>query len=223
MGKGGNQVQETAAQRAQADHAKAQLADYKTRWLPVQQQLAAQIEGLKSSDNTLRREAEGRSTTDNAMQFAQAEGALQKQQSNSGVNVNSSRAKLAVSGMGNDASSGKAAGQVITDQQIDNAYTSGLQALTSLGRGERAQVNAGLGSQAAQSAQTAYSDAQMSLAQRTADAGIVGQAAGFGLQQAFKAPAPATPGTTGVVPNTAFRDGSGSVFNNPSAWAPAGG
>mgnify|MGYP001554427192 FL=1 len=47
MSGGSNSVQETSAQKALAQHASDLMADYKARWLPVQQNLASQIESLK--------------------------------------------------------------------------------------------------------------------------------------------------------------------------------
>lgn len=192
MSKGGNKVEETSQQRAAAAHAMNLFKDYQKRWLPVQKQLATQIQATGAEDSAARKGATGRASTDTAMQFAQAQGALEKALSNNGANVNSSRAKLAVSGMGEDAAKAKGMGAMIADQQIDDAYTQGLTALTSIGRGERAQVGTGLADQATSSARTAAADAEASAAQRAGYAQLAGQAAGMGLYGALQ-PGPKVP------------------------------
>jgi hypothetical protein len=185
VSKGGSKVSETPAQRAMAEFAMNQLQDYKQRWLPVQKRLAMQIQESGAADSSAREQASGRASTDAAMQFAQAEGALQKTLANKGVNVGSSRAKLAITGMGEDKAKTTGIGGMIADQQIDDAYTQGLMALTSIGRGERAQVNAGLESQASQSARDAATSAQISAGQRAGEMQLAGQAAGMGLYGAL--------------------------------------
>lgn len=52
MGKKSGQVRETAQQRALADIANKQLADYRQRWLPVQRKLAEGVkrDGAQGSD-----------------------------------------------------------------------------------------------------------------------------------------------------------------------------
>ena len=79
MSKGGsNQVNETPQQRALADFALQQLQDYKQRWLPVQRSLGRQITDMGKPGSAQEKAAEGRAATDSTMQFARAEGALQK-------------------------------------------------------------------------------------------------------------------------------------------------
>lgn len=187
MSKGGSKVEETPAQRATAEYAMNQLQDYKARWLPVQKRLAAQIQAAGAADSDARNQSTGRASTDAAMQFAQAEGALQKSLAAKGANVGSSRAKLAITGMGEDKAKATGIGAMIADQQIDDAYTQGLSALTAIGRGERAQVSTGLESQAAQSARDAAASAQASAAGRAGDAQVLGQVAGMGLYGAMNA------------------------------------
>lgn len=185
MSKGSSQVQETSQQVAMAQFAMNQLQDYKKRWLPVQQKLAAQIQETGASGSSAREHATGRATTDSALQFAQAEGALERSLANRGANVNSSRTKLAVTGMGEDLAKTRGSGAMIADQQIDDAYTKGLMALTSIGRGERAEVATGLSNQANTSARDAAASAAASSQERAGTAGVVGQLAGAGLYGAL--------------------------------------
>lgn len=195
MGSKAGQVQETGAQRAQADHAMQLLQDYKQRWLPVQQKLASTIEQEGEKGSAARRLAAGKSSTDVAMQFDKAQGALEKSLSNSGAAPGSSRANLAITGLGTDAAASTGMGHMMSEQAIDDAYTQGLGALTALGRGERATVGSNMSTMAADSAAQASADASAALTAREGYAGLVGQVGGFGLQQAMKGvgtPPPAT-------------------------------
>jgi len=183
MGTKSGQVQETPAQRALAEHAVAQLQDYKQRWLPVQQKLARQIEEQGAPDSAARRLAAGKSSTDTAIAFDKAGKGLEASLSNAGVGPGSSRANLGVTGLGTDAAASTAAGHMISDQMIDDAYLQGLGALASVGRGERASVGQSLTAQAQQSSAQAQADASAALMERQGNAALAGQVAGFGLQQ----------------------------------------
>lgn len=198
MSKGSNQIQETSQQRAMADFAMNQLKDYKQRWLPVQRKLSLQIQEQGAAGSAAREEVSGRASTDAAIQFGQAEGALQKTLANRGANINSSRTKLAITGMGEDRAKTIGTGGMIADQQIDDAYTKGLMALTSIGRGERANVASGLQDQATQSARDAAASAAASGQERAGVAGIMGQFAGAGLYGALNRKGPSGAGTSGA-------------------------
>lgn len=193
---------ETPAQRAQAEHAMALLQDYKQRWLPVQQRLAQTIEENAAPDSAARKLARGKASTDSEMAFAKAEQGLEKSLSNSGVGPGSSRANLAITGLGDDLSTSKGMGAVMTDQALDDAYTQGLGALAAIGRGERAQVSNSLSTQATNSAAQAQNDAEMAFAERQGNAQLFGQIGGLGLQQGLKSfgSSPAPQGLT-VDPN----------------------
>jgi hypothetical protein len=183
MGSKSGQVSETPQERAQAQHALDLMKDYKQRWLPVQQRLAATIEDEGKADSAARRLATGKASTDTAMAFQKSGEQLEKGLSNSGVAPGSSRSNLAVAGLGTDQAASTGLGHMMSEQQVDDAYTQGLGALTSLGRGERASVGTSLTQQAQQSAAQASADAQASLMARQGDAAIGGQVLGFGLQQ----------------------------------------
>lgn len=218
MSKGGDQVQETPAQLALAQYAQDQMADYKKRWLPVQQRLAAQIQDIGKPDSAARRAATGRASTDTAIQFTQAAGALEKALAKTGVGVGSSRGKLAMTGLGTDEARSRGLGMTVADQQVEDAYTKGLTALMQQGRGEKATVTSSLGSQAQMSAQQARADAAMALQERMGTAELVGTVGGYGLQQALK---PNVPGATfGTVPGGYTAPGETTRYNNPSAYVP---
>lgn len=186
MGSKAGQQSETPQERASAEHAVAQLKDYRQRWLPVQQRLAETIEASGEKDSAARRLATGKATTDTAMAFDKAGGALERSLANKGVGPGSSRSNLAVAGIGSDAATSSGLGAVMSDQAIDDAYTQGLGALTSLGRGERASVGSSLSRMAEASSAQARADANASLMARESDAGMAGTVAGFGVQQGLK-------------------------------------
>ena len=183
MGIKSGQVQETPAQRALAEHAVNQLQDYEQRWLPVQQQLARQIAEQGAPDSAARRLAEGKSSTDTAIAFEKAGKGLEASLSNAGVGPGSSRANLAYTGLDTDAAASKAAGGMMSDQMIDDAYVQGLNMLASVGRGERASVGSSLSAQAQQSGAQAQADAASSLMAKQGNAALGAQVVGFGLQQ----------------------------------------
>ena len=176
-------VQETDAQRAQAAHAMSQLQDYRQRWLPVQQHLASTILEQGAEGSAARTMAAGKASSDTAMSFDKANSALEKSLTNSGAAPGSSRANLAISGIGADEASAGGLGHLMSEQQMTDAYTQNLGALMSLGRGERATVGTSLTNMARSSAAQAQADAQASLMEREGNAQLVGQVAGFGVQQ----------------------------------------
>lgn len=195
MSKGGNKgIQETPQQRAQVDHAVSLMQDYKARWLPVQKQLAAHIEQMGAPNSQARISATGRASTDTAIQFGQAQTGLEKSMSNSGASVGSGRFNMGVTGGAEDKAKSTGMGAVMSDQHIDDAYTAGLSALMATGRGERVQVGNALADQATSSSRQAQADAEASLATREGAGQLVGQFAGYGLQQAMKTPTGQGPG-----------------------------
>lgn len=181
--KSSNQVQETSQERALAEHAQNLMKDYKARWEPVQMQLAGQIEKLGEPGSAAQKLAEGKATADVNQEFGQAQGKLEKALTDSGAGPGSSRFNLAVTGMGADQAKSRGLSNMIADQQISDAYTEGLGALMSLGRGQRASVGNSLERQAAMSSGQARADAEASLMGAESTMGVIGQAAGYGMQQ----------------------------------------
>lgn len=201
------------------DHATDLFNDWKTRWLPVQKNLASTIERMGKPGSFAREMATGRAATDTSLQFSGAEGALQKSMSNSGASVGSSKFNLGVSGLGEDQAKSKGLGITSADQMISDAYVQGLSALTSIGRGEKAMVNDSLGSIAAQSGRQANADASAALTSRASNAGLIATIGGFGVQQGLKGiGAPSQP--VGSVPGGYVQDGV--TYNNPSAYTAGG-
>ncbi len=219
-GKGSGQIKETSAQIALAQHAQDLMADYQQRWLPVQKNLASQIEAEGAPNSWQRAEAKGKSSTDTAIQFSQAQGAMEKSLSSKGVMPGSGRFDLGVAGMGADQAKSSGLGQMISDQRITQAYTEGLGALTAIGQGQSAQVTNGMERQAQDSAVQAQADARASLMGEEGTMGAVGTALGYAGQQGLKAwQTPAAPSVgMGSDPN-----GFNGTRNNPSAYVPSPG
>lgn len=184
MGSKSGQQQQTSAEVAQAQHATDLMADYKQRWLPVQKQLASQIEQEGAVNSSARKLATGKSSTDTAMAFDKAEGQSEKSLANAGVGIGSGRADLATTTMQTDAAASTGMGHMMSEQSIDDAYTQGLGALTALGQGEKATVGKSMTMEATQSAGQAAADANASLINAQGNAKLGGQIAGFGMQQA---------------------------------------
>lgn len=191
-----NGIDETPQQAAMREFAMNQLQDYKNRWLPVQRELGAQITRMGAPDSAQREMAEGKASTDTAMAFSRAQGAVQRALTGAGVNAGSSRAKLAVTGLAGDEARTRGIGKMVTNQMVDDAYMQGLQALTQIGRGERASVASGLAHQAQTSAREAETSAQVSAMNRAGNAEIAGQAIGAGIYQGLKPKE--TPAGTGM-------------------------
>lgn len=218
MGKKSNQVQETSQQRELADYARKQYDDYKKRWLPVQENLSKQIMEAGEANSSVRMRAQGRAANDTTAKFDQAETALEKTMAST-VGLGSSRAKLGLTGLGDDKAKSLGLGVTLADQQVDDAYTEGLSALAAAGRGERAAVGDALARQASTSAQQAEADAEAALALRAGNAQMGGQVLGLGLQQgmsSFGKPKSAFTGTNDFAGTTGgnsldrfFRAGSG--------------
>jgi hypothetical protein len=185
-GGGKNQIQETPQQRAAVDHAVNLMKDYTARWLPVQENLAKHIVESGQAGSRERTAATGRASTDNAIQFSRAGGAVEKSLANSGAAPGSAKFNLGVTGLGEDQAKSRGMGAVMSDQMVDDAYTKGLTALMATGRGERQEVGNALGDQATMSGRQAAMDAEAAMQQRAGQAQIGAQFAGLGLQQALK-------------------------------------
>lgn len=198
MGKKSGQVKETPQQKAMAQVAMAQLADYRKRWLPVQRNLAETIKRDGAADSSARRQAAGQASTEGAVRFGEARGALESALTDSGAGVGSSKFKLATAGLGDDEATSRGLGFVAADQAIDDGYMQGLGALAAIGRGERANAMGGMARVADMSGQQAKADAEMSAQRRAGNAQMVGQLAGFGLSQAMRPAAAAPQGVNGT-------------------------
>lgn len=211
-------AKQTPQQRAQAEVAVQQLQDYRKRWLPVQQQLADTIVKSGERDSFQREQARGMASTDTAAQFGQAEQKLREQSAAQGQ-MGSTKQKLGLAGLGDDAAASTGFGVMGADQRIDEGYVQGLGQIMALGRGEKATAVQGMGEMARLSGQQAASDAQMALARRAGNAQVAGQALGIGMSGAFGQPQQrfTTPDATG-----GFANPSGSTYDYRGTTLPSG-
>jgi hypothetical protein len=219
MGKKSDTARESPQQRALAEMAQKQMADYQSRWLPVQRKLAEGIQRDGAVGSSARKQAAASSATESAVRFGQARGGLEAALSDSGAGPNSSKFKLGMAGLGNDEATSRGLGFVAADQAIDDAYMQGLGMLTALGRGERSGAMTGMSQVAAMSGQQAAADAAMSAQRRAGNAQALGQVAGYGLSQFMKpADAPAVQPDYSVVRPAGPGGGSGQGLKMPASW-----
>lgn len=174
-GGGGDQVQQTPQQKALLEYGVKKYADYQTRWAPTIRHMASVIEANHEPNSAARALTEGKAATDTKIAFAQARNKADAKLAGTGASP------LATTGMGDDMGKALGLSAVVNDQQAEDAYISGLNTLTALGRGEKASFEGGLQQQAARSAVQAQADAQASLDERAGNAQLVGQVAGFGM------------------------------------------
>jgi hypothetical protein len=219
MSGGKGQIAETPQQRAQVEHAMNLMADYKQRWLPVQQRLSEQIQSMGKPGSQERLGATGRAATDNAIAFDAAQKKVESARTNAGAMPGSGSFDMAATGVGEDKAKSRGLGITMADQQVDDAYTKGLASLMATGRGERVQVGNQLAEQASMSGAQAASDASIAAQTRATQVGLGAQFAGYGMQQGFKALGqPSAPTGFGSVPG-GYTGPDGSRVNNPFAWA----
>lgn len=202
-------VKQTPQQRAQAEVALQQLQDFRQRWQPVQRQMAESIVQAGQRGSVERQQARGMATTDSAAQFSDAQQQLQQQTEAAGLG-GSSKQKLAMAGLSDDAAMSSGMGIAGADQRIDDAYVQGLSQVMALGRGEKATAMQGMGDIARRSGQQAANDAALSLQRRAGNAQVAGQALGMGLSGALS-PAPAN--FTSPDASGAYANPGGSTYN----------
>jgi hypothetical protein len=207
------EVQETPQQAAMVERAQLQLKDYKTRWLPVQMQLSKTIQDMGAADSGERTRAADRSNTETEAKFAAARGAVEKSLTNQGAGAGSGRFNMAQSQLETDQATSTGLGGVAVDQAIDDAYTQGLGALTSLGQGQKADAMRGTTDIAATSARQAAVDAALSRAEAEGNAELAGQAIGVGIGSMKAKPAANAPAYASVNGPGA---GDNSMYITPS-------
>jgi len=177
-------IKETPQQKAMAEVASAQLADYKARWLPVQKALAQNIQQAGAAGSAERKAAAGRASTDSAVQFGQAKEQVEAKVAQTSGGIGSSKSKMAMAGLGDDEATSRGLGFVAADQAIDQAYLEGLGQLAAIGKGERGGAMRGMASIAASSGRQAQADAEIAATRRAGNAQLIGQVAGMGMSAA---------------------------------------
>lgn len=186
MGKSSSETQETPQQAALVEKAQAQLADYKARWLPLQKNMAQQIQDMGAENSGARQRAQGRAAVESTVKFGQARAGVEKALSNQGRGPGSSAFKLGLGDLANNQAASKAGGMAMADQAVDNAYVQGLTALTAIGRGEKASAIQGETQLAAMSGRQAAADADEAAAAAAGNAQLIGTVGGMGLNAAMK-------------------------------------
>lgn len=182
MGKSSNGPQETAADRAVAEVAKARVDDFRKRWRPQQTKVAGQIDAMGAEDSRERRSLRGAVATDSDVAFGRAnEKALDASfQTNS---FGSAGQKLGVGSMGDAQATSVGLGINQADLGVDQAHKAGLAGIVSRGQGREARADSGLIAQAQMARQVADADAQAALEKDMGVAALAGRAAGIGLGQ----------------------------------------
>lgn len=176
-----NETQETPQQAALVEKARAQLADYKARWLPLQKRMAQQIQDMGAEDSGARQRAKGRAAVESTVKFGQARANVEKTLTNQGRGPGSAAFGLGLGDLAANQAASKAGGMAMADQAIDNAYVQGLSALTAIGRGEKANAIQGETQLAAMSGRQAAADADEAAAAAAGNTKLIGTVAGMGL------------------------------------------
>jgi len=209
-------VKETEQQRAMTELAINRLADYKKRWVPLQQQMQARVMDMGKPESAASKKARGAATTDNAVAFSDAGKKLEGVLTGSGAGPNSGKAKMAMAGLSDDQGTSRGLGLTATDQSIDDAYLQGLSAIASLGKGQGANAMRGMQEMADMSGKQARQDAEMSAARRAGNAQLVGTVASAGLMYGIGSMGGAVDTGFGSVPGGTGIEGAAG--NNPSAY-----
>lgn len=187
MGKKSNGVEETAAQRQQAQIHLERWNDFKTRIRPQIKMFAAETERMALPDSAARREASALATADTSAKFSGASQQALAAEAGAG-GLGSSRQKLGIVGMGDDLATSSGTASVAADQAVDRNYVQRTQAVAGMGRGEKAQALQGFDQLATTSARQAENDAQASLDDRAGDLGLAAKTVGIGLDTWMSTP-----------------------------------
>lgn len=200
MGKGGsNEVKETENEKAAAQVASQQWDLYQNELQPYENLFMDKVDALNNeqkytdiaNDTNLGYQAEfGKARQDTATQLAA-----------SGVDPSSGKFQGTLDNITSD----QVAGQIDTTNRAQSTqadkYVGGLQDVVAMGAGQKADALSGFNSIANTSMQKAQSDAQRSMSNRQATAGVAGALGGaavrtYGLQDATTPASNA--GSTGV-------------------------
>lgn len=198
--------QETEAERAVMEVARARMDRFNRVLRPQQLRLAGQIERAAAPGSFERRRAETMAKADTGAAFAGARDKLNTGAAATGQ-FGGAKHKLGLVGLGQDQAISSGSSTVAADQAGDSAYVEGLGAITALGRGEKATATAGLGQAAQMSAAQARADADRALRNRMGNAQLAGMAAGVGAGLYQKAPPSADTGIEDINFNGDARGG----------------
>jgi hypothetical protein len=173
-------VKETPQQRAMAQLALNKVADYKERWLPLQKQLFQHVADMAKPGSSASKAARGAASTSTEAEFSDARKGLESRLAQTG-GLSSGKGKLAIAGMGEDEATAMGLGLTGADQQVDDAYVSGLASIRAAGKGQQGAAVRGVTQQAAMSGRQAADDARLSLEHRMGNAQLGAQLVGTGV------------------------------------------
>jgi hypothetical protein len=178
------QIEESPQERALAQVAHERLADYKTRWQPLQQRTAEVVQSMGKADSWERRQATGKAASDTEQAFGAAEEKADAADMNQGIGAGSSAFRLGQTDMAAD--KGRARGLVVEsgEQAIDDAYIGGLQQLMAIGRGQSTQAARGLGASALIGSRHAEGEAQLAASRRSGQRHTAGVLVGGAMRTA---------------------------------------
>lgn len=177
MGKGGStEVKETAQEKAAAEVANKQWALYTNELRPFENMFIEDVESL--NDESKYDNIAGATNLQYQQQFVKAREQTAQALTSQGVDPSSGKFKGAL----DDLTQNQVAGQIDTTNRAQTSqqdkYISGLQDVTALGAGQKAEALSGFQSIANASGQRAAQDAQTALSNQNATRGLVGTALG---------------------------------------------
>jgi hypothetical protein len=179
MGGGDNEIEETKAEKAQAEIALKRWQDYQNVFKPFENQYMAEVDKMNSTAQMDR--ASNLALNPIATTFAKEGEKIQANMNVNGVNPNSGKGVLTRNLM-SDAQAGAEVNAVsrTTNAQQD-AYVGGLQNITAMGQGQATNAVAGMGDIASRAQSYAADSARDSLTDRNNVRSGVGAIVGAGV------------------------------------------
>lgn len=180
MGGGDGKIDETEAEKAQAQVAMKRWEYYQNNLKGYEDKFMGEVDNLNSSANIDR--AENLAMSPIAKQFAQEGMQIRKQSQSSGVNPNSGKAMSMNSALSGAQASAEvdARSRGVASQQAN--YVTGLQNIVAMGNGQAGQAMQGMTDIAQSAQQNAYTKAQSALSDRNNIRSGVGAAVGTGTR-----------------------------------------
>lgn len=183
MGGGGNTIPETPQEKAQGDIANKQYSDYQKRWSPV---ISFYKNRLDQGQGAQRGLLQGQGATDLQGRFGAAKTQLDTGLRSHGIETGSGKDLFANNTMSTDLASALGGNRSMANSSVDQYYTSGLQKIIGIGRGQRSSADSSLASLSGLSGSVAAENAEAA-GQEASGLGQVaglgaGAAAAYGLQ-----------------------------------------
>lgn len=172
------EVEETAAQKADAE---VNVKDWNDYVINVAPKIKAYADEIASDKTAEKEQAAGIVNADVAQKMADAEKSLTR----TGMNPNSGKAISALAKSGDIGAKVESAAQVSTEQGIDSNQVAGLQQVSQIGMGQKVDAIDGMGNIAESSVREAISDASSDLSSHYDNLSLgmsaAGVAAGAGM------------------------------------------